>query len=67
MELFQTVRSRRELGAYFEGDKMFGRRGNVDGFCFVFAHAQSTLNAEFLMDIGIPDAMQHQLIVMRMN
>jgi hypothetical protein len=52
MELFQTVRSRRELGAYFEGDKMFGRRGNVDGFCFVFAHAQSTLNAEFLMDIG---------------
>ncbi len=68
MELFQTVRSRRELGAYLEGDKMFGRRGNVDGFfCFVFAHAQSTLNAEFLMDIGISDAMQHQLIVMRMN
>jgi hypothetical protein len=68
MELFQTVRSRRELGAYFEGDKMFGRRGNCRRvFCFVFAHAQSTLNAEFLMDIGIPDAMQHQLIVMRMN
>lgn len=70
MELFQTVRSRRELVAYFEGDRMFGRRGNcrrVFFFCFVFAHAQSTLNAEFLMDMGIPDAMQHQLIVLRMN